>query len=191
MPRRPFEIAAGLTTFLPSCGAGRLDDRGCITVSPGSGAELALLYRAHPFFAVGAEATLGGFGGRGHGALSSASGRARFFGLTGRVYFADDGAWDPYLALTLGGGSLTLRSDEDDRPDAATSGFGGRIAGGVDYRLGPHLRLGPAASFAHWVAYRELGCGPSGCREEPALYGRLLGFATLGLRLTASLGAVL
>jgi hypothetical protein len=164
---------------LPSCGSGTIDDRDCRSARPGSGAELSVLYRAHPFFAVGGAAALGGFGGSGSGALSLGAPRAQFLGVTGRVYFADDGRWDPYLALTLGVGSLTLKSDST-HTDVATSGFGGRVAGGVDYLLGSHLRLGPTVSLAHWLTYRE-----------PASYGRLLGFATLELCLTASLGAVL
>jgi hypothetical protein len=152
---------------------------------------LALLYRIGPFFALGAEAAFSGFGGHGQGPLSRAGGNARFFGVLGRVYFADDGAWDPYLALTLGAGSLTLRSDTAAELGESTRGFGGRVAGGVDYLLGSHFRVGPAASFAHWVAWSEARCGPSVCRDERAAYGRLLGFATLGLRFTASLGEVL
>jgi len=190
LPRRPFELSAALSTFLPSCGSGSIDDRGCLTVSAGSGAELALLYRVSPFFAVGGEAALSGFGGRGHGLVSTASGAARFFGVIGRVYFADDGAWDPYLALTLGAGALSLR-EAGLSAGESTTGFGGRVAGGLDYRLGSHVRVGAAASFAHWLAWSESRCLDEVCRREPAVYGRLLGFATLGLRVTASFGEVL
>lgn len=191
LPRRPVELSAAFITLLPSCGSGRIDDRGCRTVSPGPGVDLLLLYRAYPFFAVGGEAALGGFGGGRGGPWSNLGGGARFIGVAGRVYFAQDGAWDPYLALTLGAGSLTLKSDEALATGERTSGLGGRIAGGLDYLLGSHLRVGATASFTHWVAYREQRCGAYGCREEPLFYGRLLGFATLGLRVTASFGAVL
>lgn len=190
-PRRPLELSAGLSLYLPSCGSGSLDDRGCLTVAPGSGAELALLYRVNPLFAFGGEIALSGFGGRGQGPLSRASGDARFFGVVGRVYFADDGPWDPYLALTLGTGTLTLKGDELADPRASTSGFGARVAGGVDYSFGSHFRVGPSASFAHWIAWSEERCGPSFCRDERAVYGRLLGFATLGLRVTGTWGDVL
>jgi hypothetical protein len=108
----------------------------------------------------------------------------------GRVYFADEGAWDPYLALTLGAGTLQLRAADDDAR-VSTTGFGGRVAGGVDYVFGSHLRLGPTASFAHWVTWSEDSCRGNVCRDQPALYGRLLGFATLGFRLTVSFGDVL
>lgn len=191
LPRRPLELSFALSTFLPSCGSGSLDDRGCVTVAPGTGADLALVYRVNPYFAVGGELALSGFGGRGHGMLSRASGDARFFGVVGRVYFADDSEWDPYLALTLGAGTLTLSDDEGRDLGASTSGYGGRVAGGLDYWFGSHLRIGPSASFAHWVAWSEERCGPAVCREERAVYGRLLGFATLGLRVTASWGEVL
>jgi hypothetical protein len=191
LPRRPLELSAALSTFLPSCGSGSIDDRGCLTVSAGSGLELALLYRIGPFFALGGEAALSGFGGRGHGLLSRASGDARFFGVLGRVYFADDGVWDPYLALTLGAGSLSLRGDPASVGGESTTGFGARVAGGLDYLLGSHVRLGPAASFAHWLVWSEARCAGEICRSEPAAYGRLLGFATLGVRLTASFGDVL
>jgi hypothetical protein len=90
-----------------------------------------------------------------------------------------------------GRGTLTLSDDERRELGASTSGFGARIAGGVDYLFGSHVRLGPSASFAHWVAWSEERCGPTVCRDERAVYGRLLGFATLGLRVTASWGEVL
>ena len=191
MPRRPFELSAALSTFLPSCGSGSIDDRGCLTVSAGSGVDLALLYRIGPYFAVGGEAALSGFGGRGQGPLSRASGDARFVGAVGRVYFADDGVWDPYLALTFGTGSLTLRGEVPSDPAESTTGWGGRVAGGIDYLLGSHFRLGPAVSFTHWVAWSEARCAGDICQGQPAVYGRLLGFATLGLRFTASVGDVL
>lgn len=161
-----------------------------MTVSPGAGADLALLYRVTPFFAVGGELALSGFGGRSDGVLSRAGGNARFFGVVGRVYFADEGAWDPYVALTLGTGTLTLTGDGSEL-GAETSGFGARVGGGIDYLFGSHVRLGPSASFAHWVAWSEERCEASGCRDERAVSGRLLGFATLGLRFSVSWGEVL
>jgi hypothetical protein len=189
LPRRPFELTASLAAFLPSCGSGAIDDRGCQSVSPGSGVDFALLYRVGPFFAVGGEGAVSGFSGRGSGALSAAGGAARFFGVAGRLYFADDGPWDPYVALTLGAGTLELRGRED--APVTTTGLGGRVAGGVDYAFGSHLRLGPTASFAHWVAWTEQQCHADVCRDQPAAYGKLLGFATLGFRVTGSLGDVL
>jgi hypothetical protein len=188
--RRPFELSAALAAFLPNCGSGSIDDRGCLTVTPGSGVDVALLYRVGPFFAFGAEGLLSGFGGGGHGVLSGSGGGARFFGVVGRVYFADEGAWDPYVALTLGAGSLELRGAAADTRES-TTGLGGRVAGGVDYVLGSRLRIGPAASFAHWLAWSEARCAGDVCREQPAMYGRLLGFATLGVRVTGSFGDVL
>jgi hypothetical protein len=121
--------------------------------------------------------------------LSGAGGGARFFGVVGRVYFADEGVWDPYLALTLGAGTLQLEGGSDTR--VSTTGFGARVAGGVDFALGSHLRLGPSASFAHWLAWSEERCSAGVCRDQPAVYGRLLGFATLGFRVTGSFGDVL
>jgi hypothetical protein len=188
--RRPFEVSAALATFLPSCGSGSVDDRGCLTVGAGAGVDVALLYRVGPFFAFGAEGALSGFGNAERGALSNAGGGARFLGVVGRVYFADDGAWDPYLALTLGVGRLDLRGAAAN-PLESTSGWGGRVAGGVDYALGGHLRVGPTASFAHWVAWTEQGCAGDICSTGPAVYGRLLGFATFGIRITGSFGEVL
>lgn len=189
-PRRPLELSAALATFLPNCGSGSLDDRGCLTVGPGAGVDVALLYRVGPFFAFGAEGVVSGFGDGAHGVLSKAGGAARFFGVVGRVYFADDGIWDPYVALTLGAGMLDLRSTAAQARET-TSGFGGRVAGGIDYVLGSHWRVGPAASFAHWIAWSEASCTSDICADAPAVYGRLLGFATLGVRVTGSFGDVL
>lgn len=189
VPRRPLELTLALAVFLPSCGSGSVDDRGCLTVTRGSGVDAALLYRVGPFFAVGAEGAVSGFATRGGGALSGAGGGARFFGVVGRVYFAEQGVWDPYLALTLGAGTLQLAAGKDTR--VSTTGLGGRVAGGVDFALGSHFRLGPSASFAHWVAWSEEHCSAGVCRDQPAVYGRLLGFATLGFRLTGSFGDAL
>lgn len=190
-PRRPWEVTGALAAFLPSCGSGSLDDRGCLTLAPGSGLDFALLYRVTPYFAFGAEAALTGFRARGHGPLSSAGGGARFLGVTGRVYFADEGAWDPYVALTLGVGSLTLRGEVPGEVSVNTSGLGARVAGGVDYVLGSHFRVGPTVSFSRWLAWTEEQCQASVCGPAPALYGRILGFATLGVRVTGSFGDVL
>jgi hypothetical protein len=197
LARRPFELSAALSAFLPNCGSGSIDDRACLTLAPGSGVDGALLYRVGPYFAVGAEGAWSGFGARGHGALSSAGGGGRFFGVAGRVYFADDGVWDPYVALTLGGGSLKLdgaaagATGEAGPASIATSGFGGRVAGGVDYVFGSHFRLGPSVSFARWVTWGERRCSGGVCSESRAEYGRVLGFASLGFRATASFGDVL
>jgi hypothetical protein len=190
LPRRPFEVSATLAAFLPSCAAGSIDNRGCVTIDPGAGFDAALLYRSSPFFSFGVEGVLSGFGGQGHGAFSAAGGRARFLGVTGRLYFAESGAWDPYASLTLGYGALTLRAPVDEL-EGGSDGLGGRVAGGIDYLLGSTLRVGPSAGFAHFIAWREQHCSGRICRHQPLAYGRLLGFATLGIRLTASFGETL
>jgi hypothetical protein len=177
-----------MAAFLPSCSPGTLDDRGCATISSGAGLELAFVYRVTPFFGVGVEGALSGFGGARRGALSAAGGSARYVGVLGRVYFADSGSWDPYAALALGFGKLDRRGGDERE---STAGLGARIAGGIDYLLGSHLRVGPSASFTHWVAWNEARCDGDVCRDEGAVYGRLLGFATLGVRLSGSFGDAL
>lgn len=191
--RRKFEVAAALALFLPNCGSGSIDDRGCLTVGAGAGADLTLLYRVSPFFAVGAQGVLSGFGAAAEASISSSTsgGGSRFLGVVGRVYFADDGAWDPYVALTLGAGTLDLRGQEPGATRRSTTGFGGRVEAGIDYAFGSHFRLGPTASFAHWVAWSERSCKDNICREAPALFGKLVGFASFGLRVTGSFGDVL
>jgi hypothetical protein len=185
VPRRPFEVGLALAAMLPSCGAGSVDSRGCSSVHPGGGLDAALTYRVVPTFALGAEGVVSGFGGERGGPLASAGGGARFFGVVGRLYFADSGRWDPHVSLTLGAGSLALASGQE-RGDA--TGLGARVGGGVDVTLGSRLRVGPSASFTHFVAYREEQCQDGVCRSLPAAHGRLLGFATLGLRATVSWG---
>jgi hypothetical protein len=191
LARRPLELGLALATFLPSCQAGSIDDSGCQSAGPGAGLDAALLYRVSPFFGVGAEAVGSGFGGHGHGALSHAGGSAAFVGIVGRVYFADAGAWDPYLALTLGGGWLSARGVQPGETREATNGLGARVALGIDFLLGSRLRFGPAVSFAHWLVWSEQRCDGSICSSESSSYGRLLGFATLGVRVTASFGDAL
>lgn len=177
-PRRPFEVGLGLGIFLPSCGSGGIDDRGCRSVAPGSGLDLALLYRITPHFAAGGEAIVSQYRAPEQGLLSGGGGRTRFLGVAGRLYFAEQGPWDPYLALTLGVGTLALGAAEQ----SGATGFGGRIQAGLDYTLSRRLRLGPAGSLARW--WSSGSCASSFC--DP--YARPLGFATLGLRLTASFG---
>jgi hypothetical protein len=186
--RRSIELTGALALFLPNCQAGSIDGRGCITVAPSSGAELSLLYRPGPYFAAGVEALASGFAARSAEVRSSAGGHARFFGVVGRVYFAENGRWDPYVGLTLGGGSLTLQTGDDA---AATSGFGARVSAGLDVVLGSNLRLGPTAAFTHWLTSEEETCVRGVCQRERAAYGRLVGFATLGFRLTGAFGDVL
>jgi len=188
-PRRPMELSAALAIFLPNCGSGSIDDRDCLTVDAGSGVDGALLYRNSPFFAFGLEAALSGFGGTGHGFTSGAGGAARFLGVAGRVYFADQGPWDPYVTMTLGAGTLNLKRADTER--VATTGFGARVGGGVDYLFDSHWRVGPSVSFSRWLAYGQERCEKNVCHDEAAAYGHLLGFATLGLRLTASFGDAL
>lgn len=190
-PRRPFELTAAFTALLPSCGAGSVDSRGCASVHPGAGADGALLYRVNPFFAVGLEALVSGFAGDDGGPLAARGGRARFAGVVGRLYFAEAGAWDPYATLTLGVGSLELSTSGAGGERGTTTGLGGRVGGGIDYWLGARVRVGPSASFAHFVATGEQQCNGDVCRTQSLAYGRLLGFATLGLRMTASFGEVL
>ncbi len=189
LSRRPFELSAAFMALLPSCGSGSIDDRGCLTVHASGGVDAAFLYRVSPFFAVGLEGVASGLGGADAGALSARGGSARFGGIVGRVYFADAGVWDPYAAFTIGAGTLTLPSNDDLPSRVATTGLGGRVAGGIDYLLGSHVRVGPTASFAHWIAWSEQQCSGRVCRDQSPRYGRLLGFATLGVRLTGSLGA--
>src|SRR5688500_6741406 len=50
-PRRPFEVGVALAAFLPSCSAGSIDDRGCLTVTPGAGLHATLLHRVGWYFA--------------------------------------------------------------------------------------------------------------------------------------------
>jgi hypothetical protein len=189
LSRRPFELSAAFMALLPSCAAGNIDDRACLTVHAGGGVDAAFLYRAGPFFAFGLEGVASGLSGAHSGALGARGGSARFGGVVGRLYFADSGVWDPYAALTIGAGTLTLPVHAEQSARVATTGLGGRVAGGIDYLLGSHLRVGPTASFAHWIAWSERQCAGNVCRDQSPRYGRLLGFATLGLRLTGSFGA--
>ncbi len=191
LPRRPLELGAALAAFLPSCAAGSIDNRGCSTIGPGAGLHATLLYRVGWFFAAGAEGMLSGFGGQGHGAFSGAAGDARFLGVVGRVYFAERGVWDPHVALGLGYTELGIRADSIEASRDGGAGLGGRVSGGIDYLLGSHFRLGPTLGFAHFIAWREQRCARTLCRAQPPRYGRLLGFATLGLQLTASFGDAL
>ncbi|HEX9621632.1 MAG TPA: hypothetical protein VF989_15915 [Polyangiaceae bacterium] len=134
-------------------------------------------WRAAPWFALGAEATLEPARG--------AVGRG-WLALTARTYFIESGSVDPYAVWSIGAGSL--ERGDGERIERGT-GWLLRAGFGVDFALSNSLKLGPALYYtrAIWGA-REL-CSSHACTawqsERVALPS---GFVSLAVRLAWQLG---
>lgn len=190
--RRPLEIASEAMLGFPSCsdsGAARCDGLG-----PGPGLGFSALWRVSPYFAFGGTVSTSSF--RFDPSRRAELERAResglFYGLLGRVYFADHGVVEPYLELGLGSGSGRSSAREADAMtySETSGGTALRVGGAVELYLGRHVRFGPALDWTRWRADRVLRCDESGaCVDLDAnKAGHALGFTTLSARLTIAIG---
>lgn len=186
LARRPFELAAGASVTVPRCQDAVFGPDGCGGAGIGPGASLLVLYRGTPWFAAGLEL---GLTSRAGAAAPAADGR--FASVAGRLYFANSGAFDPYLQLSLGYGSLEWRGESPDgvRVESVTGPLA-RVGAGVDVLFGTAFRLGPSLAFTQLAFQSERSCAGSRCASS--LYGaRILSFASFGLNATASFGSPL
>lgn len=190
--RHPLEIASEVMLGFPSCSdsaATRCDGLGA-----GPGLGLSALWRVSPHFAFGG--TVSALSFRFDPSRRAELERAResglFYGLLGRVYFADHGAVEPYLELGLGGGSGQSRAREADAATYSETAGGAalRVGGAVELYLGRHVRFGPALDWTRWRTDRVLRCDESGaCVDlDSSKTGHTLGFTTLSARLTIAIG---
>jgi hypothetical protein len=180
--RKPFAVVAELDASLPTC---RDELRGC--GAPALGAGGALLHRPLPYFAFGAELAFARAAENGvEGTLEQ---ELVAGGALGRVYFYEEGAFDPYLELELGYGALrTLAGAAGARRESRAFGPLARVAGGIDFVVLPALELGGA------LGYRQLvleACTARACRAGAAPGATLSGALVVGLRATLAFGAPL
>ncbi len=192
--RRPVELVPEFSLGLPSCSDGSRNDARCDGLGAGLGFGATALWRVSPYFAFGGTLSALGFAfdpsDRTHLRGGSASGL--FYGLLGRVYFADHGPVEPYLELGLGGGADRTTARETDNVKYSETAVGGavRIGGAVEFYLSRHVRLGPAFDWTRLRVSHIARCDPS----EPCVdldqseNGHGVGFTTLSARLTILLG---
>jgi hypothetical protein len=134
LARRPVELTAAVTASLALC---RNGDRSlCRALGPAYGGELAALYRPTPYFAFGgsfgysrADTTL-----RGHALTLETTALA----MVGRAYLLEEGAVDPYLEGLVGWAGAPFA----------------RAGGGVDWFVGPGLKIGVLAGYSELMLGR-------------------------------------
>ena len=186
--RKPFELVSEIAALFPTCQGGPGAER-CRALAPAYGAGLAALHRAFPYFAFGGAVSYARAKSRARaGALEGALLAA---GAVGRVYLYEDGAFDPYLELELGYGSLRTNLVDHDGIQHEDRAFGpmARVAGGLDFIVLPALELGGALGFTHLLLERGERCAAGACVSGGAPSGAMLGALAFGLRAKLVLGA--
>jgi hypothetical protein len=186
--RKTFELVAEVGAALPTCRSGPDAER-CRALAPAFGAGLMALHRAFPYFAFGGAASYARASGR--ATAGSLDGVLLGAGAVGRVYLYEEGAFDPYLELELGYGSLrtSLVDHEDVRHEDRAFGPLARVAGGLDFIVLPALELGGALGFTHLLLERGERCAAEACVSGGAPSGAMLGALAFGLRAKLVLGA--
>jgi hypothetical protein len=186
--RRPVEVVPELTLSLPTCQSGANRAR-CAALDPALGGGFAALYRQNPYFAFGAGVAYSRATTRAH-AEGALDGEMFGIGAHGRVYLYETGAFDPYLELELGYGSLrtTLVTVGGARYEDAAFGPKARVGGGADFVVLPWLSLGGAAGFEHLLFERGERCAAERCVAGSAPSGAMLGALVFGLRIKLTAG---
>jgi hypothetical protein len=183
----PIELVPEFVVSLPTCRSGGGAER-CAALVPALGAGFAGLYRPYPYFAFGAALT---YSRAGHTRVDGALDAEHVeLAARGRVYLYEEGAFDPYLELDLGYGSLrtSFVTVGGARYEDAAFGSTARIGGGLDFFVLPSLELGVAASFMHLLAPRGERCVADRCTAGNAPEGAMVGALALGVRATLLLG---
>ena len=154
----------------------------CTLLGPAVGATLAALHRPNPFFAFGVGVSYSRAGADQEDGLVESELYA--VGARGRVYFHEEGAFDPYLELELGYGSLRTTFVEVSGARRVDSVFGpsARVGGGLDFSVLPSLRLGGSVGFTYLSL--GTGCVSSSCPPSAAMAGAF----GVGLHATVLLG---
>jgi hypothetical protein len=191
--RRPFELVPELLLGFLNCSDGTTSNARCDGLGAGAGLGLTALWRVSPYFAFGG--TVNALGFQFHPPESSqlrdGSAGGLFYGLLGRVYFADHGAVEPYLELGIGGGAdrTSARARNDVKYADTASGGALRLGGGVEFYLGRHLRLGPALDWTRFRVRQLQRCDTQTCVDlDQGSFGHGVGFTTLSARVTILVG---
>jgi hypothetical protein len=192
--RHSVELIPELGIGIPECSDGDLNNARCNGMKGGIGIGFEALWRVSPYFAFGADLMLHGFTfePKRELGLKDASAGAVFLGLVARGYFLSTGPLDPYAELALGVGALGTQAKEADGNtySETAAGPGGRLAVGIDFYLGRHLRLGPALGYGHFFVDKVRRCDDDrDCSDlSSSKFGHLNGFWTISGRLSILLG---
>src|SRR5262249_36821505 len=150
-------------------------------LGPALGGGVVALYRIVPYFAFGGSFSYSRTSGvTRSGALD---GTLVAGGAAGRVYFYEEGVFDPYLELVLGFGSLTTTLVPTERARSADSAFGpmARVGGGLDFVVLPALTVGGAVAFGELVFERGEHCATGACDIGDPTSGAMAGAFVFGL----------
>jgi hypothetical protein len=124
---------------------------------------------------------------------------AVFFGVIARLYIAEEGPFEPYLQLGLGGGALGTAFDEvngdtgeTERYEETGAGPAVQLGAGFDFYVSPRLRLGPSLSLTQVSVDKIRRCRSGGGGDCVDLakhdHGHLNAYAIGSARLTVLLG---
>ena len=193
--RRPVELIPQLSFAVPACQPGDVSNDRCSGVTWGLGAGFGALWRVAPHFAWGGSFDLAFFGNDPpNGGSRTAGAASAWIGLLGRVYFFDEGSVDPWVQVGFGGAALgTAFEDASSEPWRETgAGPALQVGGGLDFFLGPRLRLGPSLLLTRVFVDKISRCHGNGERDCSELrkedHGYLNAVAVLGASLTIMLG---
>ena len=192
--RRSVELAPEFALGFPSCADGSSNDARCDGLGAGVGFGASALWRATPYFAFGGTLDVLGFrfNPSERAQLRDSSAGGLFYGLLGRVYFADHGPVEPYLELGLGGGADRTSAREADAQKYSETAVGGavRLGAAIEFYLARQLRLGPALDWTRLRVRRVARCDPAeSCVDlDQGANAHGLGFTALSLRVTILLG---
>lgn len=168
VPRKPVELELGselglakVPLFTPT--------------SPEPAFFAGAAWRAAPWFAVGAEAT-----------LEPAHAPRGWLAIAARTYFTDSGVVDPYAVWSVGAGSLERRAGERVERGSAwllRAGFG------VDFMLSGSLKLGPALYYTRALWEERKLCSFHACTTwQDERFALPAGFVSMALRVVWQLG---
>lgn len=194
--RRAVELSPSLGVVGAVCHSGSQSDSACRGVGGGAGLSLLALWRVTPNFAWGG--SLGVAAMRYEPPpeleLESPGAGAAWLLFHGRYYFKDEGHFDPYVELGLGGAALGTVGTNPAGQRLERTGAGPAIAfgGGFDFVLSRYLKLGPTALLTRVFVDKIREC-ESGSREACAdlprgEQGYLGTLVYLGVRLTILVG---
>jgi opacity protein-like surface antigen len=168
-------------------------------VSAGAVVGFTGLWRVTPYFAWGGGFEIAAFryDPPKDLALTETGAAAVWLGLIGRVYFNDEGSFDPYLQLGIGVGALgTTATDPSGTPWEETgAGPAAQIGGGIDFHLSRSVKLGPGVAYTRVLVDKIRRCRASGDGDCVDLSkddnGYLNAYFALTARLTILLGGEL
>ncbi|HMI87232.1 MAG TPA: hypothetical protein VK550_24240 [Polyangiaceae bacterium] len=189
-PRRAWEGFPSGGGGVPFCRGSAFGVGHCGDATTGATVGAGLLYRVSPYVAIGIDASFARFTSRSTTTGTAPYSHASWIGLLVRGYFLDRGMLDPYVETGFGQAAATsgyVDGTTDVRTESAAPSI---MAGaGIDFWLGPYLRLGPALTYRiAWISDVR-GCYAGTCTtygvDERGTVGS---YATFSLRATVALG---